>query len=86
MSYWVHHHDAQIFPQPDLWNPERWINATAAMKQTSTPYSYGPRSCIGQKLSNKEWVILTANIFLTCDLELRGTAEKDMIMMETFQR
>lgn len=38
------HRDAEIFPNPELFNPERWESPTKAMKEALMPFGLGTRS------------------------------------------
>ena len=53
MSNFVHQRDPSTFTAPDTFRPERWLEADLhqLLKQTEafTPFSIGPRNCIGQK-------------------------------------
>lgn len=44
------HRDPQVFKDPDEFIPERWLDAdTSQMKEALSPFSVGPRKCIGSK-------------------------------------
>lgn len=45
---------ASVFPDPDLWKPERWLDATEEMHLNLIPFGYGSRSCPGSNLAMTE--------------------------------
>ncbi|KAI1012037.1 hypothetical protein LB503_004775 [Fusarium chuoi] len=59
MQNWLHHHDASVFPEPERFIPDRWLNETSEMKSALTPFSIGKRNCIGQNLAWQElyWAV-----------------------------
>jgi cytochrome P450 len=51
MQNYVHHRDPEVFPAPEQFLPERWLGgSTKEMVGALTPFSLGPRSCLGQNL------------------------------------
>jgi cytochrome P450 len=80
---YVVQHDADVFPQPWLFQPERWIvgsryqslsEATAKaditrMRASMCPFSLGSRGCVGKILAYTEMRILTAMLLWSYDLE-----------------
>jgi cytochrome P450 len=45
------HEDPNIFPDPTVFKPERWLDdeeKVAKMKQSFIPFLIGPRACIGR--------------------------------------
>ncbi|MFN8278667.1 MAG: cytochrome P450 [Saprospiraceae bacterium] len=45
------HHDKNVFPEPERFIPDRWINLTPP-PYTYMPYGGGPRTCIGSIFAN----------------------------------
>ncbi|KAL6245801.1 hypothetical protein RBB50_006954 [Rhinocladiella similis] len=99
MQNYVHHRDASLFPHPDEFWPERWLddnddddnnnsNKTNRLKDMNaalTPFSLGPRNCIGQNLARAELYIATSRIFRKVRLTVnRSMTEWDMEMEDRF--
>ncbi|MBV9468581.1 MAG: cytochrome P450 [Abitibacteriaceae bacterium] len=64
MSPWVMHRDAQYYPDPTRFDPERW---TPEAKEVRPKFSYfpfggGPRICIGEGFAWMEGVLLIATL------------------------
>ena len=49
MQAYTNHRDPNVFPEPEDFVPERWLEPTVAMKLNFLPFSTGPRACIGLK-------------------------------------
>lgn len=58
------HRDARYFPNPDAFNPERFTseNMTGRHAFAYTPFSAGPRNCIGQRFALQTTKALMAAI------------------------
>ena len=41
------HRDAEYFPEPDNFKPERWSDETQHNNNVFMPFGVGPRMCIG---------------------------------------
>ena len=61
--------NSNVFPQPDMWLPDRWLKATPDQKRKMKKWVWmfmsGPRVCIGEHLavageSNQAWSIIKA--------------------------
>ncbi|KIW97499.1 uncharacterized protein Z519_01083 [Cladophialophora bantiana CBS 173.52] len=82
MQNYVHHRDAELFHRPDEFLPERWLekNGDASrikyMESALTPFSLGPRNCIGQNLAKAELYLAVSNIFRKLRLQLNADMTK----------
>jgi len=64
VSEWVMHHDARFFPDPEVFDPDRW--STGARETRSNfayfPFGGGARQCIGEDFAWMEGTLLLATI------------------------
>lgn len=85
MQNYVHHRDPKVFPQPDDFLPHRWLGDNSDMNDALTPFSLGPRNCIGQNLARAELYLATSKIFRTMKVKLADTMRvEDMAMQDVF--
>ncbi|KPI44091.1 putative sterigmatocystin biosynthesis monooxygenase STCB [Cyphellophora attinorum] len=85
MQNYVHHRDAKLFPRPNEFLPDRWLaneNEAKAMNSALTPFSLGPRNCIGQNLARAELYLATSQVFRKLRLTLNAAMECDDMEME----
>ncbi|KAJ9619981.1 hypothetical protein H2203_008258 [Taxawa tesnikishii (nom. ined.)] len=85
MQNYVHQRDPTVFPDPERFVPERWLQSTDAMDEALTPFSLGRRNCIGQNLAWLElWLAVyevVSKVRLTLGKEMRA---EDMDMEDRF--
>jgi cytochrome P450 len=64
VSPWVTHRDARFFPNPEVFDPERWADERmqAIPKFAYFPFGGGPRACIGNNFALMEAAILLAAV------------------------
>ncbi|KEF52958.1 uncharacterized protein A1O9_10864 [Exophiala aquamarina CBS 119918] len=87
MQNYVHHRDASVYAEPHTFNPDRWLGLShsSAMEKAFTPYSLGPRNCIGQNLANLEIRLAVSHLFRHLDFRLNSEmTEADMEMEDRF--
>ncbi|RDA91545.1 hypothetical protein CP533_4373 [Ophiocordyceps camponoti-saundersi (nom. inval.)] len=80
-SSYIIHRDASIFPDPERYDPERWIRASNKgdhLKRYLTSFSKGSRSCIGINLAYMELFLTIAHLVRRFDLELHDTGPEDV--------
>ena len=55
---WSLHHNESLFPDASTFKPERWLaDDTENLKSYVTPFSQGPRACIGRNLAYLEQLV-----------------------------
>ena len=64
MSQWVNHRDAEYFPEPEEFRPERWENGLAKRipKFAYYPFGGGQRMCVGSTFASIEAPIVLATV------------------------
>lgn len=56
-------HNANLFPEPNRFNPERFINAGIFVTDVRVcPFSVGLRNCIGKQLALDQYFIFATQI------------------------
>lgn len=74
------HLNPDLFPEPETFNPDRWLygNFTSKMQQAFVPFSRGTRNCIGQELAKQNLTLTAGNLLHRFDLELFESSERDI--------
>ncbi|KAI1432335.1 cytochrome P450 [Xylaria sp. CBS 124048] len=64
-AYSAHRIDQTVFPQPDLFRPERWLEGKGAFdrKRLFFAFASGGRGCIGKHLALAEMKILLRDVY-----------------------
>lgn len=63
MSQYVMHRDARYFSDPDVFLPERWLDADFQPSRfVYFPFSAGPRNCIGEQFAWLEATLVLATL------------------------
>lgn len=64
ISQWILHRDPRWFPEPERFDPDRWLPARATMapRMAYLPFGGGPRICIGNHFALTEAVLVLARI------------------------
>lgn len=60
--------DPTVFPNPDVFDPSRWQNATSMMRLMSRPFSSGPRNCIGKHLAEINLALTISRLYQLYDI------------------
>ncbi|KAH7014234.1 cytochrome P450 [Microdochium trichocladiopsis] len=72
MTIYGAHHDPSIYPDPDVFKPERWMDPAERkrMEPYFIPFSAGARGCIGRNISYLEQIVILATIVHRYDFAL----------------
>lgn len=77
LSVWSIHHRADIWPQPDRFNPERFLGEAGIGRYDWLPFGAGPRACIGQHFSMLESIATLAALVKAFDFAApAGTTDR----------
>ncbi|KAM6478604.1 cytochrome P450 [Trichoderma sp. SZMC 28011] len=71
--YWTLFHNPEYWTQVEEFIPERWLGDARFdndKKQIFTPFSVGPRGCIGKNLAYAEMRLIMARLIWNYDIEL----------------
>ncbi|PVH88991.1 benzoate 4-monooxygenase cytochrome P450 [Cadophora sp. DSE1049] len=78
---YVIHHDPDVFPDPWVFRPERWISSpstgvmpedVSAAKAACAPFLIGPMNCIGKNMSYIALKLALAHLLLNNDIKSSG--------------
>ena len=80
ISYFMHY-NPDIFPNPKVFNPERWLGSDQVYEKLTknlVPFGRGTRSCLGYNLAWTELYGVISAIVTRFDLELFETNNSDV--------
>ncbi|KAF7322331.1 Cytochrome P450 [Mycena chlorophos] len=81
------HRDPAIFPDPEAFNPDRWLDEAdrERLLKNWMPFGHGPRMCAGYVLGHTVLRITVANVVRNFDITLDpATTKGSMRMMHGF--
>ncbi|CAG8384547.1 unnamed protein product [Penicillium salamii] len=70
---YIAHRDPRLFPEPEYYIPERWLDeseSTKDMRSAFIPFTTGARACIGRNITMMEQQILIATLVQRYDFML----------------
>ncbi|CAH1230951.1 CYP2J2 [Branchiostoma lanceolatum] len=75
---WPVHHDPERFPEPEKFDPDRFICSDGKFKKNEyfMPFSMGSRSCLGKPLAEVEVFLLFTFMFQRFGFELPDGADR----------
>lgn len=78
-----------IFPEPDKFNPQRWIDGKKAgnlelMREQITVFGKGARACLGRRLATMELMCTTAAVARRYKVEIGSPQTDDDMEMRDF--
>ncbi|KIA75613.1 cytochrome P450 [Aspergillus ustus] len=79
MNLYHMHMDENIYPEPTVFKPERWIEAAATgqdLDKYFAPFSKGPRGCLGVNLANAQMYLGMGVILRRFNFELFDVVEE----------
>lgn len=82
MSAYFVHNDERYFPDPDTFQPERWVDSQdrTRLERYLVAFSKGSRMCLGLTLAWQEMYLAVAAVAQRFDVTLYETTAKDVRM------
>lgn len=74
--HYVVSRDPSVFPEPDSFQPHRWLRKSEADKAEiqhpfgSVPFGYGVRSCLGRRIAELEMQLLLSRLIQKYEVAL----------------
>jgi cytochrome P450 len=87
MSSWMMHHNIDAFPDPEVFDPDRWTDPTTFHERDKclVPFSRGRRMCVGMNLAWCELYVTLGTLFRQFEtLEAFNVGDEDMVYQEYF--
>jgi len=81
MSSYIQHMNAEYFPEPAAFVPERYLGDREKISATMrylVPFSRGPRMCLGMQLAWSEMYLCLASLIGGVEMVLEGTTVEDV--------
>jgi cytochrome P450 len=72
------HRDLRWYPEPERFNPERWLGNQVQRRFTYAPFGIGPRVCIGQHFAMAESVLGLASMLRLFRFSLTSIAPAEV--------
>lgn len=87
VSIYAAHRDPQRFPQPDQFQPERWLDGLGRRlpKGAFVPFAEGPRKCIGASFAMQEAVLALATICSRVQVAPTTSREPNLVTAVTLR-
>ena len=84
MSQWIMHRDPRYFPDPETFDPDRWLpeRAQKLPRFAYFPFGGGPRQCIGNSFAMMEATLLLAT--MAQRFRLCATSDEEIIPVPSF--
>ena len=84
MQNYVHQRDSSVYPEPQKFIPERWLGLqpSSPAEKAFTPFSLGPRNCLGQNLARAELLLTISTIFRQLSVRLNEDMKPSEMEME----
>jgi cytochrome P450 family 3 subfamily A len=78
----VIHHDPEIWPEPERFHPDRFLNAKDFHPMAWMPFGHGPRNCIGMRFADMECKLCLFQLLSKYNIEFGLSSEDPLIVDE----
>ena len=83
---WLIHRNENIFPEPSVFEPERWLGPEGKTRERYlVPFNRGTRSCLGVNLARAELYLILATVYSRFDFDVSQVKkERDIDVRHDF--
>jgi cytochrome P450 len=78
---WSMHKNPAVFPEPERFSPERWLDDTepwrSLREEHLMPFGLGSRACVGQQLAQASFRVILAAVVRNFNLSAAPTTTSD---------
>ncbi|RWA09528.1 hypothetical protein EKO27_g5582 [Xylaria grammica] len=78
------HRDPAVFPDPELFDPDRWLRASPEMRQALSPWGFGSRICLGMHLAHIQLQLALAVLVGNFHVTLPEGFDHEKMRMKNF--
>lgn len=81
-SFYNSLHDPEVFPEPDVLNPDRWLDPNSSANANPKNYMVwgaGPHRCIGVEYATMNIALVLAVACMSFDFEHHVTEKSDKV-------
>lgn len=79
MTGYLTHQNEDIYPEPQAFKPERWLEDGKRLERYLVSFNRGPRSCLGINLARAELFLILASVFRRFDFDVSEVSrERDI--------
>jgi cytochrome P450 len=85
---WTIHRDPDVYPEPRVFKPERWMVETEAeiqrLRSCWYPFSLGSRGCIGKNMAYNSIYLIVARLAFLFEIECRDVLPLEFQVKDHF--
>ena len=78
-SFFNMHHCEEAFPEPERFDPKRFLDGTLGRSPAYAPFGHGPRNCVAQGMAMQQLMAIVVGILRDHHLRMEGDVLPSMI-------
>ncbi|RZF48679.1 hypothetical protein LSTR_LSTR014118 [Laodelphax striatellus] len=78
------HNDPEFFPDPEVFNPDRFVDPDSIRKGTYLPFGIGPRFCIAQRFAMLSLKVLLVKLLMAYNVKISSKTKMPIKLTKDF--